>query len=87
MTASSADVWVHALDAFEAALAAGSEEAAAVAVRGRLASIDDPELLRRVATCLASVSVWRMPTARDVARRRRWVERVRLEVAWVGSDG
>lgn len=88
MTVSSADVWLRALDVFEAALAAGPQEASVAAVKGLLAGIDDPDLLRRlvVAEVLVSLSLSKAKGPRDIARLLRWVERQRLEVAWVGSD-
>jgi hypothetical protein len=80
-------VWVHALDAIGAAAGASSEDAAVDAVRNQISAVSDPELLQRVATCLAVAAVWRMPGRREPARLLRWVERFRIEVAWAGSDG
>lgn len=84
---STADVYVHALGAFSAALRAPDQDSAVGAVRESLAGLTDVDELRRVATCLAVTAVWQMPARRDRVRLRRWLERFRLEVAWAAGDG
>lgn len=82
---SSPDVHVRAISAFEAALGAPDLGSAINETRLALADLADVDELRRVATCLAVVSVRQMRPLRSRAEMRRWLEWFRLEVAWQAS--